>query len=97
MRFHSTVNLITNSSSCTFSSADEDSVKNLKKFVNAVLNLAGSNYTADDVLDITLEVDDENAVDENDEECKTYALVIKDKKGKPVPLGSLYHEWTAFC
>ena len=97
MRVHSTVQLITNSSSCTFATADEGSVKAVKKFVDEVLKLAKSNKTAEDILDVTLVVDNQDAVDEYDERCTTYALVIKDKKGNDVPLGQLYREWTAFC
>lgn len=97
MKVHSSVNLITNSSSVTFSTADEDSVEAVKNFVNEVLKLAKSDLKCEDVLDVTLEVDDEDAIDEYEEKRTTYALVIKDKQGNNVPLGQLYESWTAFA
>lgn len=52
--------IITNSSTEVFTQADNTS--GVKRIINGVLIAAGSNYTCDDLFDITIEWDD-NAID----------------------------------
>jgi len=52
---HSVVALITNSSSEIFVSADESTVKAIKKITNDILKAGGSTQTADDLF--TFELD----------------------------------------
>lgn len=65
MKIHSAVGLITNSSTSTYTTADVDAPEAYKQFINKILQMAGSNYTADDLVNITREqeFDEEYAVD----------------------------------
>ena len=62
---HSFVDLITNSSSEIFVSADENTVKAVKKLIDNILKASGSDKTADDLFEISLgyEVTDNETYD----------------------------------
>lgn len=62
MKIHSSVGLITNSSTSIYSTATQQTVKAIKEFVDTALLLAGSDRTSDDIFDIVL-VPSEEAVD----------------------------------
>ena len=51
---HSFVDLITNSSSEIFVSADANTVKAVKKLIDNILKASGSDKTADDLFEISL-------------------------------------------
>ncbi len=62
---HSFVDLITNSSSEIFVSADANTVKAVKKLIDNILKASGSDKTADDLFEISLgyEVTDNETYD----------------------------------
>jgi hypothetical protein len=57
---HSFVDVITNSSSEIFISADEGTVKAVKELINNLLKGVGSTQTADDLFDIVVGIDIDN-------------------------------------
>lgn len=54
MKFHSRVELITNSSTSIYSTATKKTVEEIKNFVDLALQLAESAKTSDDIFDIML-------------------------------------------
>lgn len=54
VRLHSTVDLITNSSTTIYSSATKDTVKEVQNFVNAVLKAAGVPQRCSDLFNLEL-------------------------------------------
>lgn len=55
MRIQSYIDIITNSSTTVFTYADN--VEGVKRVINGVLKVASSEYTCDDLFDITVEYD----------------------------------------
>lgn len=55
MREHSRVGLITNSSTAVYTTADVDAPKAYEEFINKILELAGSDKTASDIVRISRE------------------------------------------
>ena len=56
IRVHSVVAPITNSSTEIFVEATENTIENVKKLINALLSLGGSDKKCDDLFDIKLHV-----------------------------------------
>jgi len=54
IKVHSTVAIITNSSTEIFVEATENTIENVKNLINALLSLAGSDKKCDDLFDIKL-------------------------------------------
>lgn len=54
IRLHSSVALITNSSTTIYSSATENTVQQIREFINVVLRIAGSDKTCDDLFKLSL-------------------------------------------
>lgn len=54
IRVHSSVALITNSSTTIYSSATQNTIKQIRDFVDAVLRLAGSDKKCDELFTMTL-------------------------------------------
>lgn len=79
MKLHSICDIITNSSSVEYVCASEDSVRAIKEFVNEVLKAAGSDKTADDVVDIRVVPDADHSRDT--------LLYFIDEVVRPAPEG----------
>ena len=56
IKIKSITDVITNSSTEVFTFADEDSVEKLKRFIDSVLYIAGSDKTCDDLFEIRYEL-----------------------------------------
>ena len=65
MREHSRVGLITNSSTAVYTTADVNAPMAYEQFINKILELAGSDLKASDIVEITRErdIDPDYAVD----------------------------------
>jgi len=59
IKVHSQVDLITNSSTTIYSSATKESVKEIRKFINTVLKIAGSPARCGDLFELELVINDE--------------------------------------
>ena len=75
---HSFVDVITNSSSEIFTSANEGTVKAVKELINNLLIGVGSNKTADDLFDIIvgIEVDNPETYEERKISGKGYTITV---------------------
>lgn len=58
LKLHSSVALITNSSTSIYSIASERTIEKAKQLVNAILAATGSTQTADDLYNFSLEFDE---------------------------------------
>lgn len=57
LKLHSTVDIITNSSTVVYTQATESTIDTFKRLINAVISITGENYTAEDLFDFTLKWD----------------------------------------
>ena len=59
LNLHSIVDVITNSSTMVYIMATTKSIDLAKKFINKILTFSGSDKTADDLFDFSIEINDE--------------------------------------
>jgi hypothetical protein len=83
MKLHSSVALITNSSTVIYSVCTESTVQRIKAFINAVLKASGSDQTFNDLYDISLVQGEEYPTPWGETGREDYVR-ITDKNGNEV-------------
>lgn len=88
---HSTVDIVTNSSSEIFTNAKDGSDKELKKIINAIIASCGGTGTADDLFEIKTVIIYEDYYNPKNDKYERVEYDIDSKEGKKMRNGEGFY------